>query len=943
MLNIEHVEKISLDGKWRFQLLKNPKADLAKRWSEISVPGLWTMQPRSEIFFDQPIYTNVQMPFEELPPNVPVVNPTGVYERDFDIPTSWERRRIVLHLGACESVALVKMNGQNVGLSKDSHLASEFDVTPFLRSGSNTIRITVTKWSDASFIEDQDQWRHGGITRSIKLYATNEVYISRLYTTTGLQKNLSTGKLKIEVHISSINNKDVSGYTLKAHLAELPKVKSARLASTLNSPLGEIVFQTEIPSVKAWSAESPHLYTLVFELVDPSGSVIEISNQRIGFRDVRVQGKKLLVNYQPVVIYGINRHDFNRRTGRVVTRDDMREDLLELKRWNFNAIRTSHYPNDPAFATLCDELGFYVVDEANIESHAFYESICNDPQYLSAFVERVARMIQRDIHHPSIIIWSLGNESGAGVNHEAAAAYARAFDSSRPLLYEGGIRGDWLGGHSLTDIIAPMYPPIDLISKFAKSGKQDRPLILSEYSHAMGNSNGTLAEYWEAINSLEGLQGGFIWEFWDHGLDQQMPDGSIRSAYGGDFGEKRHDGNFCCDGMVFPNRTAKPAMREFKQIASPLTIQTKEAKSGKFEIFNKQFFVDTSDFDIFWTITRDGLLTESGNVKQSIIPPRSNGNFVLKSEALQKPEGRGERFINFTILRKSSTPWAPSATEVGWAQFPLPSRSLVASMPSAKPDHVTLREIVDDSGSILIPYMKVAPQLSLWRAPTDNDRLGNIAKKWESWGVRELTRTDCVVTMNSNNVKIRNTWQTEAGININHSQIVTLIAHGIAVKERVVIPKALNDLARIGTVMELSGDLESLTWFGIGPHESYPDRKIGRVHRWSSSVKNQHVPYIRPQENGGHSGLRWLELTQHNGSGIRIDLDQPRQVSITPHRASELADRTHDSDLQSSGNVIIQIDAAHRGLGTASCGPDTLEKYLVRPGTYTWEWRVTSL
>ena len=984
MLNIEHIEKISLDGDWRFQLLRSPLDRIGKKWSSIPVPGLWTMQPESDVFFDKPIYTNVQMPFEEQPPFVPAENPHGIYERDFEVPESWKDKRIVLHLGGYESVALIYINGIEVGLTKDSRLAAEFDVTKYLRRGSNVVRIDVTKWSDATFIEDQDQWWHGGITRSVKLFATHKVFIERFFTTTGLEKDFTTGTLDIRAQITSIDNLSTDGYTLRVNIEELPKVKSAQLSKTLHTftapiwtdyneelrnasnayfhgkfwagdmpqktrafiekaeppPAGAIEFKTTLPRIKPWSAENPQLYTLNIELCDPTGQVVEVSSQRIGFRSVKVVGCDLLINGKAVIFYGINRHDFNRYTGRALTRDDMREDLLELKRWNFNAVRTSHYPNDAAFLDLCDELGFYVIGEANIESHAFISSICNDPKYLTAFVDRVGRMIQRDIHHPAAVMWSLGNESGAGTNHEAAAAYARAFDPSRPLHYEGGIRGNWMGSHSLTDVIAPMYPAISAIKEYATSSKADRPLIMCEYSHAMGNSNGTLAEYWEVIESTPGLQGGFIWEFWDHGPVQTLPNGTTRNAYGGDYGEKKHDGNFCCDGMVFPDRTAKPAMHEFKAIAAPAKITAVKASTGNFKIFNKNFFNDLAAYEVHWSITRDGIISDGGKVKLPKVGPRKTLAFKVKSTLLNRVDGLGERFITFTIVRIASTAWSSSMSEVGWNQLPLPSRFL--GVKAAKHSEL-FTNVIDDYGQIVMPHGVVAPVLSLWRAPTDNDRFGHIATKWSRWGLRDIERTDCVVSQSGTNVKITNTWQTSTGIKINHTQVITPVAGGFRVKESVVLPKLLADVARVGTNFELKGHLSDLTWFGSGPHESYPDRKIARIGRYISSVANQYIPYVRPQENGGHSGVRWFELTNAAGHGLRIQLSKPSQVSVTPNRAVDLADATHDVEVNACGNTVVHIDAAHRGVGTASCGPDTIDKYIIKTGLHTWEWVVTSI
>ena len=982
MLNIEHFEQISLDGTWRFQLLHSPTDNIGKKWASIPVPGLWTMQEPSAIFFDKPIYTNTQMPFEEHPPFVPAENPTGIYERDFEIPKSWNGKRIVLQVGGYESVALVYINGQEVGLSKDSRLAAEFDVTQFVRSGNNVVRIDVTKWSDATFIEDQDQWWHGGITRSIKLYATNKVFIERFKTVAGLDKDGTTGTLAIEADLGSLDNLSTDGYTLRVAIAELPKVKSANLSKTIKNftspkwterdanlkkrsddyfhgkywhgnlpadakaaimenepwPHGKVVIDTRIPKVNAWSAEAPNLYTLHIELLDPSGTVIEVSQQRIGFRSIVIKGQDFLVNGQPITFYGINRHDFNRFTGRALTRDDMRQDLLELKRWNFNSVRTSHYPNDAAFLDLCDELGFYVIGEANIESHAFISSICNDTKYLTAFVDRVGRMVQRDIHHPSVVMWSLGNESGAGTNHEAAAAFARSFDPSRPLHYEGGIRGNWMGSHSLTDVIAPMYPTINAIKEYAKSAKADRPLIMCEYSHAMGNSNGTLAEYWEVIESTRGLQGGFIWEMWDHGPVQTMPDGSKRNAYGGDYGEAKHDGNFCCDGMVFPDRTAKPAMHEFKAIAAPAIVSGVKPATGQFKIFNKNFFTDLSQYQLQWSITCDGVIQDGGVVKLPKVAPRRTVNFKVSSKKFAKGTSRGERFITFTLVRIASTPWALPMSEVAWNQIALPSTALTA--PKKIKD---LGNVVDEHGQIILPYGIVAPSVSLWRAPTDNDRIGHIAAKWERYGVREISRTDCVVNQTPSAIKIVNTWETSTGVNFKHTQMITPVVDGFIVKESVTVPKAFDDLARIGTLFELDGSLSDLAYFGIGAHESYPDRKIGRIARYVSTVAAQYIPYVRPQENGGHAGVRWFELTNSAGNGLRFAMSKPAQVSVTPNRDADLADATHDVEVKACGNTVVHIDAAHRGVGTASCGPDTLDKYIVKTGLHSWEWTVTQI
>jgi beta-galactosidase len=978
MLNIAHLMSISLDGQWNFQLLDRADQDPSKRWQSITVPGLWTMVDGEQPFGDKPIYTNTQMPFDQLPPSVPLDNPTGVYEREFSLPSSWKNKRVVLSIGGFESLAILTINGREVGVAKDSRLASEFDITDFITNGSNRVQIRVIKWSDSTFIEDQDQWWHGGITRSVKLFATEYVFIERLYATPGLEKNNKVGTLNIRAHINSINEEEIAGYRLKVKVigvkgaeasatvtnqkapnwtqksatekqagddfflgtywdGNMPKDKYQAYLATEPIIPGPLELNIKVPSASPWSAESPSLYDVEYQLIDPSGQVIEVTTQRIGFRSVEIKGCDLRVNGARVMIYGINRHDFNRRSGRVLSRELMRQDLLELKRWNFNAIRTSHYPNDPAFLDLCDELGFYVVGEANIESHAFQNTLCDDQKYLNAWVDRVARMIQRDIHHASVILWSLGNESGSGINHRAAAAYARSFDPTRPLHYEGAIRGNWTTGHDITDVVVPMYPDISAIISYAKSKKADRPLIMCEYSHAMGNSNGTLSEYWQAIHSLPALQGGFIWEMWDHGLDQRLEDGSIRSAYGGDFGEAKHDGNFCCDGMFFPDRSPKPALSEFKYIASPIEIKAKNFKSGRFEIFNKNFFVNLSDYKLKYEVTVNGKASSSGEIKLGLVKPRQSKPFTLPAQVLKGDGSVGERFINFSLTLASSKPWAHIGHEVTWEQIALVSKPL-PKIKSAK----SKMQYVNSQGQIQVPFGQIAPALTLWRAPTDNDLIGHISQRWDEWGVRKLELESSKVVRTSTNTKITNLWRSQSGIAIKHIQLVESVDSGFRVSETVTLPKELNDLARVGINFEVDGALNNFTYFGIGPNETAPDRKIGKVHRYSSTVDQQYVPYVKPQENGGHIGMRWFSLTNQSGHGLYFQLDKPRMVTVTPIRSEDLANATHNVFVNPSGNTVITIDGAHRGIGTASCGPDTLAKYLIKPGTYKWSWSVVT-
>ena len=991
---VPHEERLALDGRWRFQLLHRPDEAPGADWGEADVPGCWTMQDT----WDHPIYTNVQMPFPNRPPETPEANPTGVYERSFEVPGAWAGRRVVLHVGAAESVLIVELNGGEVGISKDSHLAAEFDVTARLRPGPNDLRLTVVKWSDASFVEDQDQWWHGGITRPVFLYTTGRVHLADLAIDTGLDADGSTGTVALEAGVGWGPDGPEPGWrveatieglheTLGAVVAHAPPppgapgdwvvpgpprrgildLQSLVAAGALTDPadvarwheaepvirpprVGRVRLAARVPGIEPWSAELPTLYRLAVSLLAPDGSVAERVERRIGFRRVEIRGVELLVNGRAVIIRGVNRHDFDPLTGRVVARDDMRADVIAMKRWGFNAVRTSHYPNDPAFLDLCDELGLYVIDEADIESHGWYDDVCRDPRYRSAFVDRVARMIERDRHHPSIIAWSMGNESGFGPNHDAAAGWARRADPSRPLHYEGAIRLDWASDQGVSDLTCPMYPPIAALVAHGTSGAQRHPLVMCEFSHAMGNSNGTLAEYWDAIESTPGLQGGFIWEWRDHGLVQHLPNGSTRHAYGGDFGDRPNDGVFCIDGITFPDRSPKPAIFEHMFLASPVRAASgpaaiAAARDGRVTLWNRGEFRDTGWLRATWEMSVDGARLAGGELPMPSIAPGTTADVAIPGWQLPAG-GSGERWLTLRFLVAEAAAWAGAGYEIGWAQVPLddPETDGPGAEGGGTPHQGWTGDVaLDDEGGLLHPAFAAPPALSLWRAPTDNDRIGGMAGRWDGWGLASLTRRLESVERDADAVTVRATWTTAAGIEIAHAQRLSGSPDGrIRIEETVWVPSVIEDLARVGTVLALTAGHEAFEWFGRGPHETYPDRcRGGRVGRWSSSVADQLVPYVRPQENGGHADTRWLRVGSPGG-GVRVDLDRPGQVSALHVTAADLDAATHDVELLPRAETIVHIDAAHRGLGTASCGPDTLEPYVLRGGTYRWTWTLTS-
>jgi beta-galactosidase len=978
MHSLSHPDRVSLDGQWRFQLLRRPTDTIAPEWSEATVPGLWTMAGT----WDKPHYTNVQMPFAGRPPEIPDINPTGVYERDFEIPATWAGRRVVLQVGAAESVLLVALNGVEIGIGKDSHLASEFDLTPHLRPGANTLRLTVVKWSDATYVEDQDQWWHGGISRSVFLYATGPMYLADVKAIAGLADDLTTGDLDLSVLVGLPTGALEPGWTIEARLDGMAETLEHELATLdpraletwtpdnqrlmyraasglplsaddaarwstvyrqMAPPLdGLATRHLEVPGVEPWSAERPRRYGLRIALRSPAGEIVEEATVRIGFRRVEIRGVDLLINGRRVYLRGVNRHDFDQHTGRVIAADSMRADLVQMKQFGFNAVRTSHYPNDPAFLDLADELGLYVIDEADIESHAFQTTLSDDSRYLDQWVTRVSRMAERDKNHPSVILWSLGNESGHGLNHDAAAAWLRGYDSSRPLHYEGAIRYDWTSDQAVSDITCPMYPPISSIVAHATSGLQRHPLIMCEFSHAMGNSNGTLAEYWDAIESTPGLQGGFIWEWWDHGLVQRLPDGTERWAYGGDFGESPHDGNFVADGMNWPDRRPKPAMWEHKRLAAPVALagEPGELLAGVVRLSNRQDFTDLGWLRASYELAVDGVAIAGGDFDLPTLGPGERARISLPGWAAPPIDDGTESWLTVRLRTADELAWAPRDFEVCALQLLVaPGRRPDAPLPRVDTTPVAL----DEHGLLRHRLLARAPVLSLWRAPTDNDRIGGMAGRWEADGIDRLERKFLSSQREGSSTTVRSEYRTGAGIVIPHEARYTPVGGGgVHVEESVLIPDELTDLARVGTVLEVVAGLEELEWFGSGPHETYPDRKRGGlVGIWRSTVTNQYVPYIRPQENGGHADVRWLQLSDREGRRLRLALGRPGQASATHFRASDLAVATHDVELVRRPETIIHLDAAHRGLGTASCGPDTLPEYLVGPATYRWTWTLS--
>jgi beta-galactosidase len=993
----------TLNGEWDFVLLHRPEEvrnemlqpefDVAAAgFRKIPVPSNWTRQET----FDQPHYTNVQMPFAQEPPEVPAENPTGVYRTTFTVPTNWDGRRVVLHVGGAESVLYVWVNGQAVGLSKDSRLPAEFDVTEFLLPGENLLAAVVVKWSDATFIEDQDQWWMGGIFREVYLYSTPQVYLDDVFVRAGLDDGFRTGTLEVNARLGYAPLRPpCEGWQVEMQLFDgaKPVLKKPQREKVAVGHAARYLARFHLPKVgkvKSWSAETPHLYTVVVSLIDAKGKRIDVTACRAGFRRVEIANRNILINGQPVMFKGVNRHEHDDVTGKVISRESMIRDIGLMKQFNFNAVRTSHYPNDPLWYDLCDEYGLYLIDEANLEAHAFYHQSCRDARYASAFLERAIRMVERDKNHPSVIIWSLGNESGYGPNHDAMAAWIRAYDPTRPLHYEGAIgltsgyqsevAHDWVGGRSATDIICPMYAEIERIAKVRTSpaNTDPRPFFLCEYSHAMGNSNGGLADYWDMFESTPGVQGGFIWEWVDHGLRQKTAEGKSYWAYGGDFGDQPNDLNFVCDGLVWPDRTPHPGMWEAKKVQQPVGLKAKNLKQGLLSITNKHDFISLEGYIGAWDLLVEGKVVARGAVPKLKLGPKASAVVRLKLPKLKlQPGEQAHLTVRFRTAR--ATPWGPAGHEVAWEQFALaetkwrPTLHLKTSRTKEKlfleerGSHTLLRgekieaNIQRLGGKIASfswmgkPLLVDGPQLQIWRGATDNDGIkGWTGQDWKPlgrWlkaGLNNLivTTESCEVALRKDGAAVLKTAQTIKGAGVNfgfkHEQVTTFYPEGRIVLENVVVAdKRLPDLPRVGITLQLAPAFEKLRWFGRGPWENYCDRKrASLVGLYESTVTEEYVPYIVPQEHGNKTDLRWLELEEPRHARVRFFGDRYFEGSASHFTSHDLYAWTHTTDVVARPEVIVNLDYAQRGLGTASCGPDASPRYQIQPGRFEFSFVV---
>lgn len=988
----------SLNGHWRFRMASRPEDvtidDIAAETDrsaldQVEVPGNWTLQG-----YGHPHYTNVQMPFEDEPPFVPSENPTGIYSTEFVVPQAWTDRRVVIHFGGAESVLYVYVNGTAIGMGKDSRLPSEFDISPYVRFGEKNVLVAVViKWSDATFIEDQDQWWMGGLHREVYLYSTAPVHIADLFVLGTLENNYTDGRLKITTKVGFPRQPE-EGWSVRAQLfdpkgtAIFPQPLATRVLVGPHGTLGRLYaeFDRLIEKPLLWSSDLPHLYTVAISLHDPQGVAVEHTATRIGFRSVEVRDRLLLINGKRVLIKGVNRHDHHDTKGKALDRETLRLDALTMKRFNFNAVRTSHYPNDPYWLDLCDELGLYVVDEANLESHAYYHQVALDRRYANAFLDRAIRMVERDKNHTSIILWSLGNETRYSPNHDAMAGWIRGYDPSRPLHFEPGIWMQYIDkqptekpydmGYRVTDIVCPMYPHISTLIDWATDEAhpdRQRPFIMCEYSHAMGNSNGSLSDYWDAFEKYPCLQGGFIWEWIDHGLKQKAADGQEYWAYGGDFGDTPNDLNFVCDGLVWPDRTPHPGLFEFQHLAQPIKVLSFE--DGVLKIKNKQDFATPAWLKGSWELKVNGRLIAQGHLPTLDTAPQTVEDVPFTLPAFSIAPGE-EAFLNFRFVASEPTSWCDQDHVLAWDQLTIPASfgtPTPASQIANAGDPLSIEErngtltvansimrIVADQKTGIVSSLSYrgeellvrGPELQIWRGATDNDGIkgwtGQESKALGRWLAAGLDKTSLKLTsiasQPSENGSIRilteHTASCQGGEKaFIHQQSYTIRPTGeIFVENTFVVDESLPDLPRLGVRLVLRPGLENLTWFGRGPQESYSDRKRGTiVDAFASTVSGEYAPYILPQEHGNHTETRWLRLENSN-TGIEVQAHGPLDFSASHFTAHDLFAATHTYDLKPREEVILNLDFAQCGLGTNSCGPGVLDRYLVKPGTYHWSY-----
>ena len=983
---------LSLEGTWKFNWVANAderptdfyKTDLDdSKWNNIQMPGNWEM-----LGYGQPEYVNVGFAwrghFDQQPPAVPTKdNHVGSYRREINIPSNWDGKRVIAHFGSVTSNIYLYVNGKFAGYAEDSKVAAEFDITPFLKKGKNLIAFQTFRWCDGSWCEDQDFWRLSGPARENYLYARSKDHrLLDVRVETELKNNYKDGYLNITAK--------VQGNTLAYFGLYDPDGKEVIVTGTDNVKNGVAKYQLRVKNVRKWSAETPNLYTLVVSPIQNGGMYLpyEIVQVKVGFRKVEIKNKQFLVNGQPVLLKGADRHEMDPDEGYNVSEQRMIQDIMMMKRMNINAVRTCHYPDDPRWYDLCDKYGLYVVAEANQESHGFQygdDAAAKKPEFAKQIMERNQHNVSMFFNHPSIVTWSLGNETVMGDNFLKAYKWIKEQDKTRPVQYEQARRGEG------TDIFCPMYYPVSACEKYAKDPNSPMPLIQCEYNHTMGNSGGNLSDYWNLIRKYPILQGGFDWDFVDQALHRnivkpmsilpyKMNNEELRKieyCYGGDYNKyDPSDNNFNCNGIIGPDRQMNPHAYEVAYQYQNIWAKMVNAETGEVSVHNENFFRDLSNYALAWSLEEDGVETQNGTIADLDVPAQQTKNFTIPYDK-SKIKGK-EVFLNIDFRLKEAEPLLTAGQVMAYAQLPVVTKQACSGDCSkmlaqghgkkkmklaAKKNNVVavttpnLTFKIDRSTGLISEYAYNGKSLlgeggtlkpNFWRAPTDNDMGAGLQKKFKAWKDPQmnLKNIDVKKDKKTNSVTILTSFdmpEVQGQMDITYVVFANTGAVKVTEDFKATEGAKVSDMFRFGMLMQMPYTMEKSNYYGRGPIENYSDRKdCMRIGVYTDDADNQYFPYIRPQESGTKSDIRWWKQTDATGLGLQVKSCTPFYASAIHFDTEELDDgddkeQRHSFDLKKSKFTNLFLDSAHMGVGGEnSWGAWPLEKYRVHYGNKTF-------
>ncbi len=950
---------MSLNGKWKFHWVKNPDTrpkDFYKPsfytggWADINVPGNWERQGYGTAIYVNETYEfdDKMFNFKKNPPLVPSEeNEVGSYRRTFTIPAGWEGRRVILCCEGVISFYYAWVNGEFLGYNQDSKTPAEWDITDKLKKGENTIALEVYRWSAGAYLECQDMWRLSGIERDVYLYSTPKQYIADYKVTSILEKNTyKDGVFELDVTVEGAAAGIATvAYELqneagKTVLNGSQPVKSRGLSNLITFD------EKRIPDVEKWSAEHPNLYTLILELKDANGKVTEVTGTKVGFRTSEIKDGRFCINGVPVLVKGVNRHEHS-QLGRTVSKELMEEDIKLMKQHNINTVRNSHYPAHPYWYQLCDRYGLYMIDEANIESHGMGygpASLAKDSTWLTAHMDRTHRMYERSKNHPAIVIWSLGNEAGNGINFERTYDWLKSVEKNRPVQYERAEE------NYNTDIYCRMYRSVDVIKEYVARKDIYRPFILCEYLHAMGNSCGGMKEYWDVFENEPMAQGGCIWDWVDQSFREVDQDGNWYWTYGGDYGPKDVPsfGNFCCNGLVNAVREPHPHLLEVKKIYQNIKSTLVDKKNLTIRVKNWFDFSDLNEYLLHWSVTGDdGTIVAEGS-KEVTCAPHAVVDITLG--AVKLPKTLREAYLNLSWTRVKATPLVTSDWEVAYDQFVLPVSKNSWSGKPAKAGNTTF--VVDKSTGALKSLcldgeeLLASPiTLSLFRPATDNDnRDQNGAKLWRQAGLDHLTQKVVSLKEGKNKTTVKADILNAEGKKIGNAEFIYALNRDGSMKVQTTFEpdtSLVKSMARLGITFEMKDTYENVTYLGRGEHETYTDRnQSGKIGVYKTTPERMFHYYVVPQSTGNRTDVRWLQLTDEHGKGCWIEANSLFQFSTVPFSDVILEKARHINELKRDGKITIHLDAEQAGVGTATCGPGVLPSYLVPLTKQTFDFTI---